>query len=257
MDYSISFIGSGKVATQLAIALFNKGIKINQIFSRSEENAQKLASQVAAETLTSIKQLKADSDIYIIAVTDDAIPVVQELLPLEIRTEKLVVHTSGFTSINTLSSVLNAGVFYPLNTFTSTSEVDFKTTPIFIDARNDKDILILNELASMLSDIVEKADDNMREQLHIAAVIVSNFTIGLLGMGNELMEEVNLPMKYLKPLMEKTCENCLNHPPNEIITGPAIRGDIDVIERHLRKLKDHPTIEKIYALMTYYITENL
>ncbi len=257
MGYSVSFIGSGKVANQLAQGFYENGVEVVQIYGRNLKKAHFIAESVNAEAISHYDALSTEADVYIIAVKDDAISEVQASLPEEIATQKIVVHTSGFNSIDKLDSIAHPGIFYPLNTFAEGVTVELIETPFFIDAELDADLEVLYELAHTLSEKVEQADDDKRAQIHIAAVIVSNFSLALVAMGEELMEEVHLSMQGLKPLMERTYENALRYKAAEAITGPAVRGDIAVVQRHLRKLKNHPDIEKIYALMSQYITDKM
>ena len=64
---TISFIGSGNVATNLAIALNNSGFTINTILSRTLKNATELASKVNARGINQLNQLDQSSDLYIIS----------------------------------------------------------------------------------------------------------------------------------------------------------------------------------------------
>lgn len=94
----ISFIGSGNVATNLAHAFFNKGIKIESIFSRKLENAEKLAETVDAKAVNKICELTKKSDLYVISVTDDALDNVIEDLHKCFGRKINCVHTSGSVS---------------------------------------------------------------------------------------------------------------------------------------------------------------
>ena len=50
-DTSIVFVGAGNLATNLAKALYRKGFRIAQIYSRTEESARILAQAVEADIL--------------------------------------------------------------------------------------------------------------------------------------------------------------------------------------------------------------
>ncbi|HRP59455.1 MAG TPA: NAD(P)-binding domain-containing protein, partial [Vicingus sp.] len=54
---NISFIGSGNVASHLAIALFRNNFSIKQVFSKSFKNANSLAKKVNAQPIESMSQL--------------------------------------------------------------------------------------------------------------------------------------------------------------------------------------------------------
>ncbi|WP_370866340.1 NAD(P)-binding domain-containing protein, partial [Bacteroides nordii] len=48
-DTPIVFIGAGNLATNLAKALYRKGFRIVQVYSRTEDSARRLAEEVEAE----------------------------------------------------------------------------------------------------------------------------------------------------------------------------------------------------------------
>ena len=57
----VTIIGSGNVATHLAVALHKQGVVINQVYSKSIDNAQILAKQVNAEAISDFKLLNSNS----------------------------------------------------------------------------------------------------------------------------------------------------------------------------------------------------
>src|SRR3569832_317962 len=106
----ITIIGSGNVATHLAAAFKNAGHSIVQVYSRDIQNASLLAYHVKADAIDSLEQVNPATDLFVIAVKDDAIePKASELA----RYNKLIVHTSGATDLQALQKhTQNAGVFY-------------------------------------------------------------------------------------------------------------------------------------------------
>ena len=70
---NITIIGAGNVATHLGKALYNKGLKIDNVYSRKISRARKLATQIGAKAVSNYTNLKPNSDLYLIAVFDDAI----------------------------------------------------------------------------------------------------------------------------------------------------------------------------------------
>ena len=116
-DTSIVFIGAGNLATNLAKALYRKGFRIEQIYSRTEESARSLAQMVEAEYTTELSAVVEDAQLYIVSLKDAAFV---QLLP-EIVTGKssaLWVHTAGSISMDIWEGqVERYGVFYPMLTF--------------------------------------------------------------------------------------------------------------------------------------------
>lgn len=246
----LSIIGSGNVAQHL-IQAFSKTTEIEliQVFSRNKEAVSHL---IPIERITSNFNELIPADITIIAVTDDAAAEVSKQLPFE---NQLVAHTSGSLAMEALANKNRKGVFYPLQTFSKSKEVDFKIIPICIEAQNDSDYQILESVAEAISGSVYNISSEQRKALHVAAVFVSNFTNHMYQIGAEICKENGLPFDILKPLIQETANKILSLPPNEAQTGPAKRKDSQTINAHLNFLTDDNQKE-IYKLLTKSIIDN-
>ena len=247
---SISIIGSGNVAQHLITAFKSAaGIELKQVMVRQESRLSHLLD--ANKIITDYNQL-TQTDIIIIAVTDDVIAEVSNQIPFE---NQLVVHTSGSVSLDALSNKNRKGVFYPLQTFSKTKEVDFNVIPICLEAQNDNDYKTLETIAKSISDVVYRVNSEQRRALHVAAVFVSNFVNHLYQMGSEICTKNHLPFDILKPLIQETASKVLSLSPNEAQTGPAKRKDTQTINAHLAFLTDENQKE-IYKLLTKSIIDN-
>src|ERR1700761_6793769 len=162
----ITIIGSGNVARHLAAAFKNAGHNIVQVYSRDIHNASLLAYHVKAEAIDNMEQINPETDIFVIAVKDGAIePMVSALA----KYQKLIVHTSGATDLQVLLKYTpNAGVFYPLQTFSKTKEVNFNTVPLCIEGANEQITSQLNELAYTITQNVYRINSSERKILHLA-----------------------------------------------------------------------------------------
>src|ERR1700741_2803591 len=95
----ITLIGSGNLATHLGAAFKNAGHQMVQVYSRDINHAALLGFYVGAEPIDDFANISSETDLFIISVKDDAIvPVAQRL----VQYQKLLVHTSGSTSLRTL-----------------------------------------------------------------------------------------------------------------------------------------------------------
>ncbi|WGK94291.1 MULTISPECIES: Rossmann-like and DUF2520 domain-containing protein [Flavobacterium] len=246
----VSIIGSGNVARHLIHAFqSNSEIELVQVFAR---NKKSLTHLLDSNSVTSdYTQLQA-ADVYIIAVSDDAIAEVSSQLPFE---NQLVVHTSGTVPLTTLESKNRRGVFYPLQTFSKDKAVNFKTIPICLEAENEKDLQTLNQIASTISDAVYQINSEQRKALHVAAVFVNNFVNHLYQMGSEICDNNNVPFEILKPLIQETANKIVSLSPKEAQTGPAKRNDLTTIEAHQQFLTDE-NLSTIYTLLTQSIQNN-
>ena len=246
----LSIIGSGNVAQHL-IQVFSKSseIELVQVFSRKPESIVHLIS--TDKIVSDLNKLKP-VEVTIISITDDAVAAVSKKIPFN---NQLVVHTSGSIALEALDNKNRSGVFYPLQTFTKSKEVDFKSIPICIEAENDIDYSILETLAKTISNSVYNVNSEQRKALHVAAVFVCNFTNHLYQIGNEICQQNHLPFAILKPLIQETANKIVTLSPEEAQTGPAIRKDTQTINTHLNFLTDEHQKE-IYKMITKSIIDN-
>ena len=108
----ITFIGAGNVATHLAQALMANGNEITQVYSRTEQSAKLLADKVAATYTTSLADVRADTDMFIISVCDDAIAhIINAIGPL--NDNAIYAHTAGSVPMDILRGhATRYGVMY-------------------------------------------------------------------------------------------------------------------------------------------------
>ena len=250
----VTIIGSGNVAQHLIVAFQNSqnmGTEIDliQVFSRQKESISHLLD---LNKITDDLESLEEADLYIIAVSDDAIAAVSSQLPFKNR---LVVHTSGSISLNALDDDNRKGVFYPLQTFTKNKDVDFKTIPICLESENATDFQLLEKVAKMISDKVFAINSEQRKALHVAAVFVNNFTNHLYQIGSEICQENQVPFEILKPLIGETAQKIMLLSPEEAQTGPAKRNDSSTIKAHEAFLSDENHL-KIYKTLTQSIQHN-
>ncbi|WP_372938575.1 Rossmann-like and DUF2520 domain-containing protein [Seonamhaeicola sp.] len=241
---SVTILGAGNVATHLYKAFKNaNNIVVNQWYNRSLKAISSFKNEV--EITNDLNQLK-DANIYIIAVSDDAIANLSKLLPFE---NKLVVHTSGSVNIHDLDKKNKRGVFYPLQTFSKNANLDFTNIPICIETIDKADYHILKALALTISNTVKKVNSDQRKVLHLAAVFVNNFTNQLYRIGHEITESEGAEFDLLKPLILETAKKVQDLSPYMAQTGPAKRNDKKTINKHIKLLKNEEH-KLIYNLLT-------
>jgi predicted short-subunit dehydrogenase-like oxidoreductase (DUF2520 family) len=244
----ITIIGSGNVATHLATAFKNAGHSIVQVYSRDLQNASLLAYHVRAEATDSLYNIAPETDLFVIAIKDDAIEAIASELA---KYGKLIVHTSGATDLKVLlNHTQNAGVFYPLQTFSKTREVNFNTVPLCIEGADEHITSKLNELAYTITQNVYRINSAERRTLHLAAVFACNFPNYLYYLSQQLLAEKQLPFDLLRPLILETAEKVQEQLPAGVQTGPAIRNDEKTMAAHLQQLVEKPELQELYKLLS-------
>ena len=257
----IVFLGSGNVATHLSQALnHSMSDDVVQVYSPTAENAKSLAELLSCGYCTDINDVDVNADIYICSVKDSAQRQVWLALKKHFNesdvnlAEKIVVHTAGALAMNGedgLSNVFpNCGVVYPVQSFSKQRAVDLSHTPFLIEATNPSTLEKLRRLVATVSDRCYEATTRQRNALHPAAVFASNFANHMYAIGEKLMQDANLSFDMLLPLINETSKKVNTVSPKLAQTGPAVRYDRNVIDKHLAALSNEPNLQEIYQLLT-------
>lgn len=249
----IVIIGSGNVAAVLGRKLQAAGHKIVQVVSRNASAASELAYEWDTESANYMSLVNKNADMYIIAVSDNAIGEIAADLKLP---GKVVAHTAGSVSKDMLKNVTNHyGVFYPLQSIRK--EVSrLPDIPVFYEGSDEKANVVLKKLAESISykqPIAAGSEDRMK--LHVAAVVVNNFTNHLYALAEQYCKKEGIDFRQLLPLIEETVDRLKTNSPADTLTGPALRNDQPTIQKHLEILKEHPHLQKIYQVMTESIQQ--
>jgi predicted short-subunit dehydrogenase-like oxidoreductase (DUF2520 family) len=246
----IAIIGSGNLAQHLISACETAPeIELVQVFARNKNSINHLINP--EKIISNFEDLQL-VDLYIIAVSDNAIADVSAQIPFKNR---LVAHTSGSVSLEDLNENNRKGVFYPLQTFTKSKKIDFSQIPICIESENATDFQLLEKVAQSISQKVFAINSQQRKSLHVAAVFVCNFVNHLYEIGNEICIDNKVPFEILKPLIMETADKINTILPIDAQTGPAKRNDTQTINSHLNFLEDENQKE-IYKLLTKSIIDN-
>lgn len=252
----IGIIGSGNVAWHLGPALENAGHIVAAVYSRNPKNTKVLLKRLyQAEPLSEPDFSQQEVDLVIMAVRDDVIEeVTGEAI---ISGQTILAHTSGSRPLSALgyASTPRTGVFYPLQTFSKSRKVNFEQIPILVEATKPDDQKVLYQLGKTLSNTVEKVDSQARSHLHVSAVFACNFTNHLLTISEQILEKERLSFDLLKPLIAETLSKSLELGPKNSQTGPAVRGDVETLERHMQYLNRNADLAEIYQKLSQHILD--
>lgn len=252
----VSFIGSGNLAWHLAPALDNAGYVVREVFSRNPRHAEALTERLyQADVKASLDFSTSKSRLFIIATADDAIQ--QVAMDIVLPDDATLVHCSGNQPLSVLqfAAAANTGVLYPLQTFTKSKRVDFRSIPIFVESANEAAEGQLMTVARSICQNVRRITSEERRSLHVAAVFVSNFPNHMYAIAKCILEVNNLEFDLLKPLIRETVDKSLSLGPEKAQTGPAMRGDLEVLDRQMEFLQEDVKIAEIYRVISQHIVD--
>ena len=245
----IALAGTGNVATVLGRLFKQAGHTIVSVSGRDPVKAAQLASLLGAQSFE-LPRTSPDAEIIIIAVSDDAINKL-----LKGRFSIPVVHTAGSVPSSILAEYGNEyGVIYPLQSLRKEMQ-HLPEIPFLINGSDEKVMTSLHNLCNSVSLKVVECSDVERLKLHLAAVLVSNFTNHLYQLAEEYSIKNNISFNLLHPLIEETAMRLKHASPSALQTGPAVRNDRKTIEAHLQLLEQDEKLSAVYQFMTKNIQQ--
>lgn len=249
---NIVFLGSGNAATVLARLMYQKGHRILQVWSRNAAHAVQLANEVEAHAIDELAAIDSSADLCVLAVSDDAVREVASQLSLR---KKILVHTAGSVAMDVLKGASpNYGVLYPLQSLRK--EMSWiPEIPLLTDGNSDEVKVLLFDFAQTLSAHVKEAGDAERLHLHLAAVMVNNFTNHLYAVTEDFCSKHQLRFELLHPLIIETAQRIKMGSAFDLQTGPARRGDEQTLEKHVQLLAQSPPLQHLYETISKSILE--
>ena len=228
----IVLIGRGRLATNLEHALLQAGHDVVSINSRTLES------------------LPLEADVFVVAVKDAALTDVLRAATKG-RKDQLFVHTAGSMPMNLFAGLTaHYGVFYPMQTFSKERLVDFNEISVFLETNDAASMERLKMLAATLTPHVYELDSEGRKHLHLAAVFACNFVNHCYALSAEVLKAKGLPFSVMLPLVDETAQKVHELSPKDAQTGPAVRGDQNVMQMQAGMLADIPAVKQIYEALS-------
>jgi hypothetical protein len=244
MFTQIAVIGTGNIGNWLIKTLDNQSDVI--LFPISGRN---------------IETLPPHCDLYIFSLKDDIYNIILQKIPFKMQNS---LHTSGALSKNILAPYSeNFGVLYPYQSICKKQKAECRVyhdsyeieVPVCIEG---SDLVFENRLFQWANSIfknVNKIDEKQRFAMHLAAVFANNFTNAMVHIAYQIFKENDLDWSLIFPLLENTLEKAKQNNPSLFQTGPAIRNDISIMEKHGNALQDED-LKNLYQLVSKIIQKN-
>jgi predicted short-subunit dehydrogenase-like oxidoreductase (DUF2520 family) len=250
----VTIIGTGNVATVFGRLLVENGHSILQVYGRDHARAQELAKALGAMAVSDTADINAHADLYLIAVSDDALP---ELAAAFSVGDKFVVHTAGSVSKEVLKQTSsNYGVIWPMKMIRKNMP-ELGSPTIVIDGNTETGRNRIEAIARIFSTDITRAGDAQRLKMHMLAAVVSNFPNHLYRLAADYCEQEQIDFAVFYPIMQATVEQAQQHHPAEIQAGPAFRGDMDTIHKHEAMLQQYPQLLQLYIAMSNSIMRSV
>jgi len=240
MVMTVNVIGAGRVGqTFLRLLAGCSGYDLQDVASSRLASAE--LAVAAAGSGRAVRQI-ADmrpADILFLTVPDTQIGAVAEELANSIVTPAIAVHCSGFHTADVMSALGPEWQLVSAHPNLSFADPDsavaaFKGTPCGVEGDDEAALVIEALLEDLGAQPFRIASEN-KVLYHAAAVFSNNFATVLQAVAREAWDAAGVPKGVAKELnaslLKATAENVIRQGPQDALTGPAARGDTDVVAR--------------------------
>ncbi len=247
-NLNMVLVGAGNVATHLGRAWHKAGVKVLQVYSRTQSMAVLLAEELGAEAISDTRKIMLSADVVVFSLRDNSYAEVLQGLNFG---NTLLLHTSGSLDMQILTYCSSQiGVIYPLQTFNKHKALNISSAPFLLETLHAKDMHVVERLAAMITDNILHVSSNQRAALHVSAVFSCNFVNYLYSVAEELLMESGMSFDVLRPLILETAHKVMTVLPSKVQTGPAVRKDTSIISKHLKNLENNPEYRELYKNLT-------
>jgi predicted short-subunit dehydrogenase-like oxidoreductase (DUF2520 family) len=257
---SIAIVGPGRLGRALALELKGAGYTISEIVSRSaaasQRRARELARRPQARASTS-NNVHLDADIVWFCVPDREInAVARHLASATDWKKKTAFHSSGALTSDELKALRQRGAsvasIHPLMTFVSGSIPSLKGVPFAIEgdaAASRMARRIVRDLGGEAFAIRKRH----KVAYHAWGAFTSPLLVATLVAGEHLAQRFGLSAaqarRKMLPIIRQTLANYETLGPAGAFSGPIVRGDTEIVVKHLKMLRTAPEIKNVYLAL--------
>ncbi len=239
----LGIIGGGRAAWAFGSSWRRIGWPITGVWLR-EKSLSRIAQLLEAPRVE-IAELARDAELLLIAVSDRSIAQVAKSVP---ATDAIIFHASGATP-----SLRDGFSLHPLRTLPPVGEPsDLADTLLVFEGNHARTgRLIARAIGARFAEIAPE----QKVLYHAAAVFGANYVAALLDIAQGIMHNsgVGDVRAELATLAHSAIDNWAAHEDDTRFTGPAARGDLETIRRHLNALRDQPRLAELYEILAEHI----
>jgi len=250
----LCIVGPGRLGTALATQLQRSYDCVDTIVARHSSIAKAIAlAEKIDATAKEFDFAEFDQTVTWLCVPDAALaPCAKNMAQRREWRGKIVLHSSGALSSDELQSLRQKGAavgsVHPMMTFAP------DTTPqlagvVFALEGDHKAVEAARRLVSALHGSEFEIAKENKVLYHAFGSFLAPLLLTTLATAEKIGEQAGVPPKMIRAAMQRivgqTVENYFKLGAEASFTGPFVRGDVDVVKKHLKALD--PTQREAYV----------
>lgn len=256
---TIAFVGAGRAANVLGVALAKAGYEVVAVASRTQASADMTADAIRqagslACKATTVQGAADVGELVLITTNDGAIGEVASTVRW--RAAQAAVHCSGALGADVLSPAREQGAatasWHPYQTLAGSATLDgvafgIEAGPDLYDT--------LAEMAKAVGGEPLHVPAEARALYHASSVLACGYLTTLLREARRVWEAAGLPEEAgrhaIGAIAAATVENVRSFGEEATVTGPVSRGDVGTVKLHLVAIAEAaPELLDLYAAIS-------
>jgi predicted short-subunit dehydrogenase-like oxidoreductase (DUF2520 family) len=239
----LGIVGGGRAAWAFGSAWRRIGWPISGVWLREESHSH--IAELLETTRIDIEDLARDAEVILVAVSDRSIREVAAAIP---ETDAIIFHASG-----AMQSIRDGFSLHPLRTLAVAGQPSNLQGALLVFEGNHRKTakLIVKAIGARFAEISAE----QKPLYHAAAVFGANYVAALLDIAQQIMADAGVTdvREDLAALARSAIDNWIAHEDDTRFTGPASRGDLETIRRHMNALRDQPRLAELYEILAEHI----
>jgi predicted short-subunit dehydrogenase-like oxidoreductase (DUF2520 family) len=265
---TIAIVGPGRLGTALALALAQAGYSVVEVVSRnsagSVKRAKTLAKKVGATTSV-VPDAHLKAEVLWLCVPDSEIsPLAHELAAGKVWRGKIALHSSGALPSSELEALRRRGAAaasaHPMMTFVRGSTPSLEGVPFALEG-DAAAVSVARKIARDLGGESFILSKRAKPAYHAWGVFLSPLVVAALVTSEQVARAAGLSTrearKKMLPIVRQTIANYAALGPRGAFSGPLVRGDAEIVSKHLSALQRMPAARAVYLALARAALQHL
>ena len=256
----IAIVGPGRLGGALSFALTEAGYRVREVISRDAPSSQKRARDIARKTrsLTStLETADLKSDLIWFCVPDREIArAARALSPAAEWKGKVAFHSSGALASDELNLLRRRGAavasVHPMMTFVRGSIPSLQGVTFALEG-DVKATRLARKITRDLGGDAFSISKTNKIAYHAWGGFSSALLVAMLVTAEQVARAAGLSStqarKIMMPIVRQTLANYIALGPAGAFSGPIVRGDVSVVRKHMRTLREIPRAKEVYVAL--------
>jgi len=256
----ITIVGAGNLGRALGLSLRKAGYRVEAVVARAKggslTRARRLANELGARAVT-LTQLTIEAEVVWLCVPDAQIAGAAESLAGARRWNgQVVFHSSGPLTSDELGALRRRGAvvasIHPLMTFVRKSRPSLEGIAFAIEG-DTRAVRVARRIVQDLGGTIHAIPKRDKAAYHAWGTFASPLLTAFLATTEQVAAGAGVSgkeaRKRMLPILQQTLSNYMKLGAADSFSGPIVRGDVEIVKRHLRVLREIPAATEVYLAL--------